>query len=339
MKRPDGSAVKAVALVSSGLDSMLAARIVKDFGVDVLGVFFLHRFDCPDVDGKRRELENAYAALSIPIRIIDLSEPLLKILRHPEHGYGTGVNPCIDCHILMLKEAHRVMIEIGGQFLVSGEVVGQRPMSQMKPTLFHIDKVSGLKELILRPLSAKILPVTLPEKKGWVDRGRLFDISGRSRRAQLRLAEAWGIKGFHGPAGGCVLTEPNYARRVTAFIARRGEEALTVETLCLFRYGRHFWPADHLHVVVGRDARDNEALEAFASGRWIFRPADTEKGPLVLAEGITEKAEIELAASIAARYTTEKEAGRVRIKYIKDKTGGSVLSEPADENRLVTWRV
>ena len=327
-----------MALVSSGLDSLLAAKIVKDLGVAVEGIYFFFRFDSRKRERGGWNADDLFRPLGIRGKVVDMSEAMLRILRDPAHGYGSGMNPCIDCRLYMLDQARAYMEEVGAQFLVTGEVVGQRPMTQNKPTLFHIDKVSGLKGLILRPLSAKLLPVTLPEERGWVDRERLFDFSGRSRRPQMALAERLGISGFQQPAGGCILTEPNFSRRAGVLFSRRGKGGVTVEGLELLRFGRHLWPNDHLHVVVGRDEGENRALAIFREGRWTFSAMDTE-GPLVLADGLQDVRDREIVASITARYCDENGASGVRVRYEGDGKEGSVRVQPVGDALLERWRV
>ena len=334
-----GEHIQAVALVSSGLDSLLAAKIVRDLGVAVRGVHFVMRFDVLDVEERREEVEALVRPLGIRLHVEDISESFLPILLNPEHGYGSEVNPCIDCHLFMLKRAKGVMDRLGARFSVTGEVVGQRPMSQTKPTLFHIDRVSGLKGFILRPLSAKLLPPTLVEEKGWVDREKLYAISGRSRRPQIELARRLGIVGYKQPAGGCILTDPSYAKRFRHLVDSKGRDTLTVEDLQLLRLGRHFWPRKTLQVIVGRDEGDNRALEPFRAGRWVFRPADTDKGPLVLASGVEDGEDVETVAGIVARYSKAERNSRVRVRYENGEEEGSVWGTPVADAVLEGWRV
>ena len=330
--------IKAVALISSGLDSLLAAKIVKDQGIDVRGVCYFYQFDSLSEKSQRGEIQALFYPLNIPVTVVDTTDAFMPIFLYPDHGYGSGVNPCIDCHLFMFRSAKEMMDNIGARFLVTGEVVGQRPMSQNKHTLFHIDRVSGLKGLILRPLSAKLMPTTLPEEMGWVDRNKLYDFSGRSRKPQIALAGELGIKEFNSPAGGCILTEPNYSRRVKAYFKYRGKDLVSVEVMKLLRYGRHFWPREYLHVVVGRDKNDNQALEAFQSGRWIFEPVNV-KGPLVLATGIKDMEDCEIVAKITARYCSVKVDSSIAIHYIGKGNEGNLHVLPFEETLVEEWRV
>ncbi len=329
----------AVALISSGLDSLLAAKIVQNQGIDIRGVCFVFGFDNLAERAEAGSVASLFRPFGIPVDVIDFSDIIVPIILNPRHGLGSAVNPCIDCHIAMLRRAKTIMDDMGARFLVTGEVVGQRPMSQTKQMLIHINKETDFGDLILRPLSAKLLQPTHPESEGWVDRDKLYDISGRSRKRQFALAEELGIKQFQSPAGGCILTEPTFSERVKAYWSHHGKEGVTAETFRLLRLGRHFWPRDHLHVIVGRDQKDNEALSAFAGGRWAFEAADTEKTPLVLAEHVHDDSDIRTAASITARYCSMRGDPFVRILCQKGMEEMIIEVNPASETDLESWRV
>jgi len=229
-------------------------------------------------------------------------------------------------------------MKIGAQFLVTGEVVGQRPMSQNRSTLLHISKDPELKGIILRPLSAKLLPPTHAEEKGLIDRDRLYDFSGRSRKPQIELARQLGISKYNPPAGGCILTEPNYARRVKAFISHQGKEAITVEELRLLRLGRHFWPNEHLHVIVGRDESDNQQLENFKNSRWVFEAKD-QPGPLVLAKGVQGDEDRKITAGILVKYCKGDSRSTVNVQFFGNGKTGTFYSKPISESSIESWRV
>ncbi|MGB6371043.1 MAG: tRNA 4-thiouridine(8) synthase ThiI, partial [Atribacterota bacterium] len=200
--------IKAVALFSGGLDSILAVKLIQEQGIEVRGVNFKTPFFV---------LDKTFAAiknLDINLEIIDITEELLKILKKPKYGFGKNMNPCIDCHALMFKKAGEYMNKIGASFILSGEVLGERPMSQNRNSLSIIERESGFEGKILRPLSALLLMETIPEKGGLVDRNKLLDISGRSRKRQMKLADEMGIKDYPSPAGGCKLTEPAFSKRL-----------------------------------------------------------------------------------------------------------------------------
>jgi tRNA-uridine 2-sulfurtransferase len=200
--------IKAISLISGGLDSTLATKVVMDLGVDVLAANFVSPFcQCSRKDGCRHEARFVSEQLNIPLRIVNATDDFLEMLKKPKHGYGSNMNPCIDCRILMLKKSKELMDEVGASFLITGEVLGQRPMSQRRDAMRTIEKEAGVTGLVLRPLSAKLLEPTIPEEKGWVDREKLLDISGRSRKPQMKMAEDFNIKDYPCPAGGCLLTD------------------------------------------------------------------------------------------------------------------------------------
>lgn len=330
--------IRAVALMSAGLDSLLAARIVAGLGVEVHGLHCTFRFAFGPGRERPEALAEKASAMGIRLHVQDVTDPFMDVLRRPEHGFGSAVNPCIDCHLFMIRRAKVLMDEIGAAFLVTGEVVGQRPMSQHKPTLFHIEKLAGLKRLILRPLSAHVLPVTLPEENGWVDRSRLYGISGRGRRPQETLAAELGITGYAQPAGGCILTDPFYARRVKAFIRNRGQESITPETMMLCRFGRHFWTGSGRWVIIGREEKDNESLEKLSGGRWVFEAEDTT-GPTALADAVSGPEEAALVASMLARYVNRRSGDRIRVRARRGDESMRIDASAMDPADLEKWMV
>ena len=248
--------MRAIGLVSGGLDSALAIFLLKKQGIEVIGLSFLSPFW-----ESKNTLKRLAQELEIELREIEVGEEYLELLKNPQFGYGKNLNPCIDCKIWMLKEARREMEKEGASFVFTGEVVGQRPKSQLKNTLRLIEKQSGLEGYLLRPLSAKLLPPTIPEEKGWVKREELLDLQGRGRKRQLELAEKWGIKHFSPPAGGCLLTDPNFSRRLKDLW--ESEEAYNFESVELLKVGRHFRLRPSFKLVVGRNQIENEKLKEF----------------------------------------------------------------------------
>jgi len=219
--------MKAIALLSGGLDSTLAARVVIDQGIELEALNFMTVFcNCTNKGETCLASQKAVDALGIPLKVFNVSEEYLNVVKGPKHGYGRNMNPCIDCRIFMLKRAKAYMEGSGASFLVTGEVLGQRPMSQRRDAMRLIEKEGGLDGLILRPLSAKFLPPTIPEKEGWVDREKLLAIQGRSRKPQIRLAEAFGIRDYPCPAGGCLLTDPQFAKRMKDLIVHNPDFTL-----------------------------------------------------------------------------------------------------------------
>lgn len=293
---------RALALFSGGLDSILAVKVLQQQGVAVLALHFSSPFfGCsPTVDGEPQAARYA-RRYDIPFRSVPLGQEFLEMLRRPRHGYGSGLNPCIDCKAFMLRCAKGLMAELGADFVITGEVVGQRPMSQRQDTLRVIERDSGLEGLLLRPLSARYLKPTVPEREGWVRRDELPAIKGRGRREQMRLAAELGVDEYPTPGGGCLLTEDSYLPKVRDVLAHRTAPA--VRDFDLLRIGRHFRLSDRCKAVVGRDSGDNEKiLAAVAPGettlRWLEGPS-----PLVLLEGEPTEADIVQAGRILLRYT------------------------------------
>ena len=242
--------MKAISLFSGGLDSQLAVCLVKRQGIEVEGV----NFKAPFFGGDRK-MAMAADDLGISLKTIDISEEYMDVLRNPKYGYGKNMNPCIDCHGFMIRKAGEYMQENGASFILTGEVLGQRPMSQNKSSLAAVDKISGFRGLILRPLSAKLLPPTIAEQEGWVDREKLLDISGRSRVRQMELAAELGITEYPSPAGGCLLTMENFSRRLRHLFQLR-PEAKPHETEIL-KHGRHFLLRLHGPYWLGRKKSEN----------------------------------------------------------------------------------
>lgn len=330
---------KALALISSGLDSLLAAAVVQRQGVEVEGVCFVMAFD--NLAGKAQSggVEESVAALHIPVRVVDISEAFLPTLLHPVHGYGSGVNPCIDCHMFMLEKAYSMLEETGSDFLVTGEVVGQRPMSQRRDTLAHMDKIMPFSDLVLRPLSALLLPPTLPEREGWVDRENLCAISGRSRKIQIEMAKEFGFSGYSSPAGGCILTDPVFSRRLKRLFDIKGRDAVTLQDLQLLRIGRHFCLQDSTHIVVGRNEEENGRLSDFFPHGWRFEPRDVP-GPLVISDHIDDASQVERIAAVTARYTSKAANGApVAVVWRHGSEEGVVETFPVDEAALEGWRL
>jgi len=294
--------LKAVSLFSGGLDSQLAVCVIKDQGIDVVAVNFVTPFFGADA-----RFGQAARQLGIEYHEIDIGPIYLDVLKNPVYGYGKNFNPCIDCHAFMLKNARNFMQEIGASFLITGEVVGQRPMSQNKSSLKAVEKLSGCKGLILRPLSAQILDPTIPEIEGWVDRSLLLDISGRGRTRQMQLAEHYGIKDYPTPAGGCLLTQENYSKRLRKMFSLKPDaEVIELE---LLKLGRHFYIGDGVLLVVGRNHTENERLGSLAAADDYLLKVNDRPGPLGLLRALNpdETANLELAAAIVARYSDARE--------------------------------
>jgi len=297
--------VRALALISGGLDSILAARLILDQGVDVLGVSFQSPFFT--AEGGRASAQE----MGIDLAAIDLSEDLLEVIAAPKHGFGKHMNPCIDCHALMVRRAGERMEALGASFVVTGEVVGQRPKSQMRFGLEAVERESGLEGLLLRPLSAKLLAPTIPEREGWVDRERLLGLHGRTRKPQLELARKYGITKYLSPAGGCLLTDENFARALSDL---RAHGQMSVPEIRLLSVGRQFRLSDRAKLSVGRNHAENEALFELKPEGGLFVKALDCKGPVgVLSAGANEE-DLKLAAAIVSRYADTPAGEPVRVQ-------------------------
>ena len=294
--------MKAVSLFSGGLDSQLAVCLIRDQGIEVIALNFVTPFF-----GAEERFGLAARNLGIEYHEIDIGHIYMDVLKNPVYGYGKNFNPCIDCHAFMLKNAAIYMQEIGAGFLFTGEVLGERPMSQNKSSLMAVEKHSGCKGLILRPLSAKLLTPTIPEIEGWVDRSKLLDISGRSRVRQMQLAEDYGIKDYPSPAGGCLLTQENYSKRLRKFLAEKPDAE--GEEIDILRLGRHFYLGDGLLLVVGRNHAENEGLNRLAmADDYLLRVTD-RPGPLGLIRSFkpNDPVDLQLPAAIVARYSDARD--------------------------------
>jgi tRNA U34 2-thiouridine synthase MnmA/TrmU len=314
--------IKAITLLSGGLDSILATKLVMRQEVTVEAVNFITGF-CAAAKEANGCLTPRLAAerLGVEFKEIDISDEILEIVKSPRHGYGSNMNPCIDCHILMLKKAGEYMRSTGASFLVTGEVVGERPMSQKKDMLRHIEKEAGLYGLILRPLSAKLLEPTIPENQGWVDREKLLDIHGRSRRPQIKLANELGIDKYPTPAGGCLLTDPGFSSRVKDLI-EHGE--FTPENIDLLKTGRHFRISKAAKAIVGRDQAENQRLLALIKDGDVVFKVTRYPGPIVLGRGRLDQTHNDILASIAARYSDAKDSS-VEVEYYRHPSSDKVI--------------
>jgi tRNA-specific 2-thiouridylase len=328
--------MKAIALLSGGLDSTLAAKVVMEQGVELEALNFLTVFcTCTNRGETCLASQKAVDSLGIPLRVFNVSEEYLDVVKHPKHGYGSNMNPCIDCRIFMLKKAKAYMEETGASFIVTGEVLGQRPMSQRRDAMRLIEKEAGLEGYIVRPLSAKFLPATIPEKEGCINRENLLRIHGRSRKPQIKLADHYGIRDYPCPAGGCLLTDPQFAKRMKDLIEHKPDFSLN--DVHLLKFGRHFRLSPHLKLVVGRNEEDNRKIQTFAQEEDILFKTLHHPGPLSLLRGEPNDIEIEKAASITVRYGKAKDLKSVEVLYKKVKEDShrsiSITSIPDEKIR------
>jgi len=287
--------MKALCVFSGGLDSMLSSALIRAQGIEVLGLFFETPFFSSPQARKSAE------SIALPIKVVDITDSHLEMLRNPRHGYGGHMNPCIDCHTLMIRTAGEMLEQESARFIITGEVLGQRPMSQNLKALSMVASESGFQKVILRPLSAKRLPITLPEEKGWVDRERLLGFSGRSRKPQMELAERLHITEYPSPAGGCLLTDEVFSRRLKDLLS--ASPHLALREIELLKLGRHFRIGLHTKLVVGRNEKENHTIHVLSKGADLELRTVSVPGPTVLVLGdLTPELE-DLAASITVSYS------------------------------------
>ncbi len=330
--------MRAVILLSGGLDSTLAARMMVDQGIDLVALHFTSPFcTCsrPKEDtsgnafgtGCRSQAQIVSGRMGIPIRTVSKGKEYLAIVRKPRHGRGSAMNPCIDCRIFTLKKAREYMEEIGAKFLVTGEVVGQRPMSQRVDALRVIEKHSGCAGLVLRPLSARHLEPSIPEREGWVDREKMLDIVGRSRKEQIRLAEEWDIADYPCPAGGCLLTDKTFSVKVRDLFEHCPSPDMA--DLHLLKVGRHFRMPDGRKVIVGRDEAENRKLEALGRGTLRVYIAEGFSGPSIGVNGADSQTPEDLLSRFFTRYS---KPGTQPPFHVREVDGGTEreLFLPAD---------
>lgn len=330
---------KAIALYSGGLDSTLAILAVLRQGIEVTAVTFLTHFGC-DASDKSSCSKDPFSAaekFGFEVKLCHLADKFIDIVKNPKHGHGRNMNPCIDCRILMLKEAKEFMKITNADFIITGEVVGQRPMSQMKNTLHRIDKEAGLKGLVLRPLSAKILEPTIPEIHGMVDKERLYDFYGRSRKNQMSLAREFDLTEYPMPAGGCLLTEPNYSYRLRELLNHNPNPSL--KDLHLLRIGRHFRVSLSCKIIVGRDEKENNRIEQFTAKDDYLLTVENFGSPLALLLGSGCEEFIPLASSICARYSDAKHLTEVEVSVMRNNILSSITVTPANDSLLEQFRV
>ncbi len=315
--------VKAIALLSGGLDSTLAIKVVLEQGIEVEALNFITLFcRCTAKGSTCLASQKAAQTLGIGLKVMNISEEFLSVVKHPKYGYGKNVNPCLDCRILMFKKGCEYMNQDGASFIVTGEVLGERPMSQRREAMQIIERESGLQGLILRPLSAKLLPLTVPEKKGWITRERMLAITGRSRKPQIKLASDYGINDYPCPAGGCLLTDPGFALRMKDLMKNKPDFSLN--DVHLLKLGRHFRLTPLAKVVVGRNEEENgKILSLVKEGDTVLRVKNVP-GPLALARGEVDHQAILQSAIITAKYSKAKFLPGVEVEY-------QVIPMPAKE--------
>jgi tRNA-specific 2-thiouridylase len=299
--------VKGIGLISGGLDSTLAVKVLQDQNIEIIGISFV----TPFFNSKKAEKSTEF--LGIELRILNITDIHLKMVQSPKYGYGKGMNPCIDCHALMFHEAGKVMESEGADFLFSGEVLGERPMSQNFQSLMKVAKESGYEDVIIRPLSAKLLPKTLPEREGKVDRERLLDISGRSRKPQIELAEYYGMTGYAQPAGGCLLTDAGYSKRLKELMDNN--PSFDLRDIELLIIGRQFRLSTGEKVIVGRDKNNNEKLMLLKSDDDVIIDITDYPSPITMIPHGGSQEAIEMAASICISHSDAPKNEKIQVVY------------------------
>ena len=326
--------VKALGLLSGGLDSILATELIRKQGIEVTAFNVKTPFCICKKDGTSEATEAANQ-LKVPLKVVSVEKDYLQMLRKPKHGYGKNMNPCIDCKIFMIKKAKKYAKEIGADFIFTGEVLGERPKSQHYPALRLIEEEAGLKGKLLRPLSAKLLPETAAEKKGLVDRTKLLNIQGRSRKPQFQLAKEFGIKSYPSPAGGCLLTCEEYSKKLRDLFANK--KRVSMADIALLRVGRHFRLGKN-KIIVGRNEAENKFLDAQKTPSEYYFELPDIVGPITILQGPKTKNAIETAAKLTAYYSDAK-TGEVKVNFGRETLNKSVTVSVPDDADVEKLRV
>lgn len=316
--------MKAIVLYSGGLDSTIALRLVREWGVEAYPLYIYSEF-----------LSSKNALEEPHLKVLDVSKEFIRIVRNPHHGFGKNLNPCRDCRILMIKKAKEHMEEAKADFIVTGEVLDQRPMSQHFEQLMLIDREAGCEGIVVRPLSGALLPPTKPEKEGLIDRNLMLNIKGRSRKTALSLAQKMNIENFSSPSGGCLLTDPGFCRRLADLM--RSQEKIDVRDIRLLKIGRHFRLAPDAKLIVGRNEEENKHLEEAIgpTDYFLFVPDTGSPNALLLGN----KKFIKIAAAVTARYSDKKNEEMVEVHYQYNNRAKKVLAQPMINEKLAVWRI
>ena len=318
----------ALAMISGGLDSILAAKLVKDQGIEVIGIFFKSNFF------NEANALKIVKQIDIPLEVIDFSDEHFEMVKDPKHGHGKNMNPCIDCHAMMMRHCGELLEKYHADFIITGEVLNQRPMSQNRSALDIVKNESGIGQKILRPLCAKNLNPTDMELDGLIDREVLMDIKGRNRSVQMELARKWGILEYPSPAGGCKLTEPSYSLRLRDLVDHK--EDISKKDLELLKIGRHFRISKEAKIISTRTQEEGEILkELLEDGDLKFSAVDYN-GSTVVIIGEETNDDIEFAAKVTGRYCKGRDDETISIKYGRcdDSLCSSIVISPATEEEI-----
>jgi len=318
--------MKAIALFSGGLDSTLAMKLIIDQGIEVLALNINTGFG--STKDRLEHMQSMCEQVGAELKVIDIqNEFLQEVLFDPKHGYGKNINPCIDCHAKMFSVAKRIMEDEGASFLISGEVMGQRPMSQNKDALEMVLNESNCKGLLLRPLSAKMLAPTMAEINGWVDREKLEGIVGRNRERQLEMVKECGLENFESPGGGCLLTDANFAKKMFDFIKH---DSFEVKDIPLMKFGRHFRLSNGAKLVVGRNKEENEHFQNIENDQYFHIKTVGLPGPHAMLSKNADKTDIKLAVKIILTYCKTKADESYDLEIEGKKIQGSPFNSRED---------
>ena len=328
---------KAIALFSGGLDSTLAVKLIRDQGIEVLAVNFTSPF-CTCKQPGQCEATKGSDKLDVPLKRIGLGQEYIEMIRSPKHGYGKNMNPCLDCRIMTFTKARELMQEMEADFVFTGEVLGQRPMSQRRDAMRIVERDSELTGRLLRPLCAKLLKPTIPEMEGLVDRERLLGIEGRSRKPQMQLAEHYGINDYACPAGGCLLTDKGFANRLRDLFEHNEDSFYDIN---LLKIGRHFRLPAGQKIIAGRDEEENKKLLASTREEDLKFSAEKYGSPLVVLRKSKARRALERAAAICARYSSGRHLPEISVKYWLDskEPAARLTVSPISDRLLQKYRI
>ena len=329
--------IKAIALLSGGLDSILSLKLILDSGIDVVCLNLKTPF-CT-CDGRERCFSSELSE-KFNLRLIRIfrGEDYLKIIKNPKYGYGRNMNPCIDCRIFLFSKAKELLEKEGADFVFTGEVLGERPMSQRRDAMKLIEKESGLSGLVLRPLSAQLLEPTIPEKESWIERERLLAIKGRSRKPQINLAFNLGISNYPCPAGGCLLTDVNFAKRLKDSFSHKED---SLRHIGFLKIGRHFRLPSGAKVIAGRDEAENKLLVNLSSPKELKFTVKGFKSTFCILLGDKALENQVFASRICARYCDEKTLNTLPVKIwsLKEEEFTLLEAKPFEDKELITYRI
>jgi tRNA U34 2-thiouridine synthase MnmA/TrmU len=330
---------KAVALYSGGLDSTLAILVMLRQGIDVTAITFLNHFGC-DISDKSSCSKDPFAAsekFGFKVKLAHLSDKFLDIVKNPVYGHGKNMNPCVDCRILMLKEAKEFMKISHADFLITGEVIGQRPMSQRRDCFPTIDKAAGVKGLVVRPLCGRLMPSTIPEERGLIKRETLLDFNGRTRKPQMALARELGLNEYPAPAGGCLLTEPVYSYKLQDLLEHKKDP--DYNDINFLRVGRHFRYSPECKIIIGRNMQENEKIISLAGSNDYTMHVEDIGSPVAVLPGTASEDALAAAASMCARYSGARKLPEVKVAVSRKDDKFYLNVRPAGDNLLDYYRI